>query len=54
MPKVAFRPYAGDDREERIESSYVQCALLAATPAPERDAHHLGVKWRRQNIEHFP
>lgn len=32
MLKVAFRPYAGDDREEKIESDYVERSLLAALP----------------------
>lgn len=32
MTKFAFRPYRGDDREEKIESDYVQNALLTALP----------------------
>lgn len=30
MLKIAFRPYAGDDREEKVESDHVQAALIAA------------------------
>lgn len=32
MLKLAFRPYAGDDREEKIESDHIERALLAALP----------------------
>ena len=32
MLNIAFRPYAGDDGEEKIESDHVERALLAALP----------------------
>ncbi len=32
MPRIVFRPYRGDDREERIESDAAQTALSALLP----------------------
>ncbi|PZR84473.1 MAG: hypothetical protein DI537_32910 [Stutzerimonas stutzeri] len=65
MRKIVFRPYAGDDPDEKIESDYIERALLAALPGeiaisntiPDDATHVFGRQpgnWMRPSTLAYP